>query len=199
MLKQLSVICLAAFVAGCTALATDKKVESKTNPIVEIKTSMGTIKAELFADKAPITVKNFLDYVKAKHYNGTIFHRVISNFMIQGGNFKEDFSKKSTGKAIKNEAHNKLENKRGTLAMARTFMVHSATDQFFINLKDNAFLNHRDKSSSGYGYCVFGKVISGMDVVDKIGKVTTGSRGRYRDVPVTPVIIKEITIVKKSK
>ncbi len=167
-------------------------------PEVLIKTSMGNIKILLFSKKAPITVNNFLQYVKSKHYDGTIFHRVIPGFMIQGGNFTKDMQQKSTRSAIKNEADNKLSNERGTIAMARTSMVHSATDQFFINAKNNTFLDHKSKSPDAYGYCVFGKVIDGMDVVDKIISVETTSKGGHSDVPVTPVEIKEMSLIPQK-
>lgn len=163
--------------------------KSKGNPVVTMKTSMGTIKIELFADKAPETVANFLQYVKDGHYNHTIFHRVIPSFMIQGGGFTKDMKQKSTKPAIKNEADNGLKNVRGTLAMARTSDVNSATSQFFINTVDNDFLDFRDKTSRGYGYCVFGKVTDGMDVVDKIEGVKTTTQGPHQNVPVEPVEI----------
>jgi cyclophilin family peptidyl-prolyl cis-trans isomerase len=162
------------------------------NPVVVIKTSMGTVKAELYADKAPITVKNFLDYVDGKHYDGTIFHRVINNFMIQGGGFDKDMNEKKTRAPIKNEASNGLKNTVGTLAMARTPAPDSASAQFFINVKDNAFLDFRDPSPQGIGYAVFGKVIEGMDVVNKIKAVKTGNKGDMGDVPLAPVTIESI-------
>ena len=162
------------------------------NPVVIITTSMGTVKAELFQDKAPITVKNFLDYVDAKFYDGTIFHRVINNFMIQGGGFDANMSQKPTKETIKNEAANGLKNTVGTLAMARTAIPDSATAQFFINVKDNAFLDFRDPSPQGIGYAVFGKVIEGMDVVDKIKAVPTGMKNGMGDVPTAPVTITSI-------
>lgn len=162
------------------------------NPIVVMETSLGSVEIELFADKAPISVENFLKYTSSEFYSGTIFHRVIDGFMIQGGGFLESMSQKPTQAQIKNEATNGLKNDRGTLAMARTNVVDSATSQFFINVKDNAFLNNRDTSPSGYGYAVFGKVISGMDVVDKIKGVPTTSKGGMENVPVTPVVIKSI-------
>jgi peptidyl-prolyl cis-trans isomerase B (cyclophilin B) len=164
------------------------------NPVVVIATSMGDIEVELFADKAPETVKNFLAYAKAGHYDGTIFHRVIPNFMIQGGGFTPDMQQKATQPAIKNEADNGLKNVVGTLAMARTNVPDSATSQFFINVKDNAFLDHKGKTPQGYGYAVFGKVISGMDVVQKIEKVSTASKGMHQDVPQEPVVIKSVKI-----
>jgi cyclophilin family peptidyl-prolyl cis-trans isomerase len=158
------------------------------NPIVVMDTSLGPVEMEIFVDKAPITAANFLQYVDAGFYNGTIFHRVIPTFMIQGGGFTPDMTEKPTRAPIKNEAGNGLSNDLGTLAMARTSIVDSATAQFFINVTDNPFLNHTSNSDDGYGYAVFGKVISGMDVVNKIKIVPTG----MGDVPVTPVIIKSI-------
>ncbi len=167
--------------------------EKKTaNPVVVIETSMGTIKAELWADKAPITVKNFLQYTDEKFYDGLIFHRVIDGFMVQGGGFSPAMQQKDGHDQIKNEAAADKLNSRGTLAMARTGVVDSATSQFFINLADNDFLNHRDETSRGYGYCAFGKVTEGMDVVDKIAKVKTGNKGPFQDVPVEAVVIKTI-------
>ncbi len=163
---------------------------------VLIKTSMGDIELELFPNKAPITVDNFLDYVKDGFYNGTIFHRVIDGFMIQGGGFEPGMIQKKTNPPIKNEADNGLSNLRGTIAMARTQVVDSATSQFFINLKDNTFLDHKNNTPSGYGYCVFGKVIKGMDVVDSIAKVKTHSVGYFQDVPIKDVIIEKIEIIK---
>ena len=161
---------------------------------VTIKTSKGDITLELFEDKAPETVKNFLDYARSGHYNGTIFHRVINGFMIQGGGFDESFTQKETGNAIKNEAGNRLSNKSGTIAMARTSEVNSATNQFFINVSDNDFLDHKDKTPQGFGYCVFGQVTEGMDVVNKIKEVETGNRGMHGDVPLENVVIHEVVI-----
>lgn len=163
-------------------------------PVVEIKTTLGNIKVELYPDKAPLTVKNFLMYVKKKRYDGTIFHRVMAGFMIQGGGFNESLVQVPTESPVKNEADNGLANARGTIAMARTNIVDSATNQFFINLKNNSFLNHTGKRN--FGYCVFGKVIAGMDVVDKIAKVRTTRKKRYSDVPEKTIIIKEIIEVK---
>ena len=160
------------------------------NPIVVIETSMGIIKVELWPDKAPITVSNFLYYVDEKFYDGLIFHRVIKNFVIQGGGFTPDGKNKKGEAPIKNEARADTPNARGTIAMARTYEVDSATSQFFINLKDNFPLNHRDNTPDGFGYCVFGKVIEGMDVVDQISQVETENRGYLRDIPKEPVVIK---------
>jgi peptidyl-prolyl cis-trans isomerase B (cyclophilin B) len=173
-----------------------KMEQTGKNPIVVISTSMGDIEAELYADKAPESVKNFLAYAESGHYNGTVFHRVIKGFMIQGGGMTPDMNQKPTKAPIKNEADNGLKNTNGTLAMARTSVVDSATSQFFINVKDNAFLDHKSKTPQGYGYAVFGKVISGMDVVQKIENVSTGNKGMHQDVPTEPVLIKSITVKK---
>ena len=164
--------------------------------LVEVKTNVGVIKLELDDAKAPISVKNFLDYAEKGHYYGTIFHRVIKGFMIQGGGMTADLVPKSTGAPIKNEAGNGLKNLRGTIAMARTGVVDSATSQFFINTVDNAFLDHRDESVQGFGYAVFGKVVAGMDVVDKIGNAPTGMRNRFRDVPQETVTIESVRRIK---
>ena len=161
------------------------------NPVVVMETSMGTIKIELFEDKAPITVKNFLSYVDDKHYDGLIFHRVIENFMIQGGGMEPGMKEKKTKDQIKNESSNGLSNTKGTLAMARTSVPDSATSQFFINVKDNDFLD-KAKSRDGVGYCVFGRVTEGMDVVEKIKGVKTANKGGHGDVPVEDVVIKSV-------
>jgi peptidyl-prolyl cis-trans isomerase B (cyclophilin B) len=162
------------------------------NPVVVIETSMGTIKAELWPDKAKETVANFLKYADGKFYDGLIFHRVIPGFMIQGGGFSSQMQEKATRGPVRNEARADTPNARGTLAMARTMNVDSATSQFFINLVDNGFLNHRDETPAGFGYCVFGKVTDGMDVVDKIAKVATGNVGPFENVPVEAVRINSI-------
>jgi len=168
-------------------------------PVVQFETSMGVIKVELYPDKAPVTVKNFLAYVREGYYDGLIFHRVIRDFMIQGGGFAKDMKEKGkTHPPIKNEADNGLKNDRGTLAMARTQVVDSASAQFFINTVNNDFLNHRAKTPQGYGYAVFGKVIEGMDVVDKIRAVPTGSSGMHQDVPKQPVVILKATVVAEG-
>ena len=166
------------------------------NPKVLLKTSKGDITMELYPAKAPITVQNILDYVEAKFYDGLIFHRVIPNFMIQCGGMDADMRQKTGNGPIKNEAGNGLKNTRGSVAMARTDVVDSATSQFFINLKDNAFLNHKDDTPQGFGYCVFGKVVAGMDVVDAIAKVATANKRGHGDVPVEPVTILSATVVK---
>jgi peptidyl-prolyl cis-trans isomerase B (cyclophilin B) len=163
------------------------------NPTVALDTNHGTIVLELLAAEAPKTVENFLQYVNAGFYDGTLFHRVIPNFMIQGGGFDGQQRQKPTRQQIQNEADNGLTNQRGTVAMARTNDPHSATAQFFINLKDNGFLNHTGKNPQGWGYTVFGRVIEGMDVVDAIARVKTGRRGHYDDVPLETVVIQKAT------
>lgn len=157
-------------------------------------TNKGDIKIKTFEDKAPETVKNFVEYCKEGFYNNTIFHRVINNFMIQGGGFEPGMKQKKTKAPIKNEANNGLANERGTLAMARTMDPHSATAQFFINVVDNDYLNFRSADANGYGYCVFAKVVDGMDVVDQIKAVKTGRSGMHSDVPVEDVIIENVTV-----
>ncbi|MFZ0944477.1 MAG: peptidylprolyl isomerase [Syntrophobacteraceae bacterium] len=177
-------IILQSFASG----AGPEKTAQPANPVVLMKTSLGTIKIELWPGKAPETVKNFLQYVDEGFYDGTIFHRIINNFMIQGGGFTQDMRQKPTHAPIRNEAAAELKNDRGTIAMARTGVVDSATAQFFINVVDNMSLNHRDNSSAGFGYAVFGKVIDGMDVVDQIKGVATSNQ----DVPVKTVVIESI-------
>ena len=162
---------------------------AQDNPVVVMETTKGTIRIELWADKAPISVENFLRYTDNEFYDGLIFHRVINGFMIQGGGFNADMVQLSTYEPIKNEAKSNIPNNRGTLAMARTNVVDSATSQFFINLVDNDFLNHIDETSRGFGYAVFGEVIEGMAVVDEIAGVDTGRSGPYSDVPTEPIII----------
>jgi peptidyl-prolyl cis-trans isomerase A (cyclophilin A)/peptidyl-prolyl cis-trans isomerase B (cyclophilin B) len=165
-------------------------------PQVEMKTNLGEMTLELYPDKAPATVANFLDYVKSGHYNGTVFHRVIDGFMIQGGGFTPDLEQKPTGKPIRNEAANGLKNETFSLAMARTGDPHSATAQFFINVANNGFLDHRAANPAGYGYCVFGKVIKGQDVVSKIAKSRTGGMGPFpTDVPLKPVLIESMRVL----
>lgn len=155
--------------------------------MVVLETTKGNITVELYAEEAPISVENFLAYVDAGHFDGTVFHRVIPGFMIQGGGFSEDMRQKPTRDPIKNEADNGLKNERGTLAMARTSDIHSATAQFFVNVADNAFLDHGGRD---FGYAVFGRVSEGMDVVDEIVRVPTGSKAGHQDVPVEPVVIR---------
>jgi peptidyl-prolyl cis-trans isomerase A (cyclophilin A)/peptidyl-prolyl cis-trans isomerase B (cyclophilin B) len=178
---------LSLTVVAQTTLAADK-------PQVTLKTNMGDIVLELYPEKAPKTVANFLKYAKSGHFNGTIFHRVINNFMIQGGGFDKDMNQKPTGSTVQNEANNGLKNEAYTVAMARTSDPHSASAQFFINVKDNRFLDY--PGQDGWGYTVFGKVIKGMDVVDKVKSVETTNRGMHQNVPVQPVVIESATIGK---
>jgi len=166
------------------------------NPKVLLDTSKGEIVLELYPDKAPDTVKNFLNYVDSKFFDDTIFHRVIPKFMIQGGGFTDDMKQKTTQAPVKNEADTGVKNDRGTIAMARTGDPHSATGQFFINTVDNDFLNHKNKTPQGWGYAAFGKVIKGMDSVDAISAVKTTTRGSYQDVPAEPVVIKSAKRLK---
>ena len=187
------IVVLAALV---TLATTGISMAADGNPKVEMETSKGKMVIELFPDKAPETVKNFLNYVETKYYDGTIFHRVIPKFMIQGGGFTADMKQKSAGAPIKNEADNGLKNDRGTIAMARTGDPHSATAQFFINSVNNDFLNHKSKTQQGWGYVVFGKVISGMDVIDAISAVKTVTRGSFRDVPAETIEIISARVLK---
>lgn len=162
---------------------------------VEMKTNVGTMTIELFDDKAPETVANFLQYVKDGFYKGTIFHRVIPGFMIQGGGFTTDFKEKPTRAPVRNEANNGLKNTLGTLAMARTGQPHSATAQFFINVNDNGFLDHRAPNPRGWGYAVFGRVVKGMEVTETILAIRTSNRGPYENVPNTDVVIEDVRII----
>lgn len=181
--------------AAAEAKPSEPAKPANTHPVVIIETTLGTMEAELYEDKAPISVANFLAYTGEQHYDGTIFHRVIKGFMIQGGGFTVDGNKKPTKEPIKNEADNGLKNLRGTLAMARTGVVDSATNQFFINDSDNAFLDHRAPTSAGFGYAVFGKVIAGMDVLDNIAGTPTQNRGgAFAAAPVDTVEIKSIRL-----
>ncbi|MGY8856772.1 MAG: peptidylprolyl isomerase [Pseudomonadales bacterium] len=164
-------------------------------PVVELETNMGAIVIELNEEEAPKTVENFLNYVKSGQYDGTIFHRIIDGFMIQGGGMDAEMNEKPTNAPIENEADNGLKNDKGTIAMARTQDPHSATSQFFINVKDNDFLNHSGKNMQGWGYTVFGKVTSGMDVIEKMRSVPTGRFGMHADVPKEPVVINSATII----
>jgi peptidyl-prolyl cis-trans isomerase A (cyclophilin A) len=192
MLKRILTVCaLSLFMFSVVqAAAVDHPVK---NPVVLMETSMGNVKIQLDPQKAPVSVRNFLDYVKSGFYNSSIFHRVIPGFMIQGGGFTAELQQKPTKGPIKNEADNGLKNDRGTIAMARTNNPDSATAQFFINVVNNDMLNR--PSPDGYGYAVFGKVVGGMDVVDKIAKVQTGMRMGMGDVPETPVVIKLMKVL----
>jgi peptidyl-prolyl cis-trans isomerase A (cyclophilin A) len=185
---------LAASFAGIGSLSAQEK---GGNPMVLVKTSMGSFKIELFEKEAPITVKNFLNYVDKKFYDGTIFHRVMPTFVIQGGGFDKNMVQKSTLTPIQNEAKNGLKNLKGTLSMARTNDINSATSQFFVNLKSNAALDH--VSEAQFGYAVFGKVVQGLDVVDKIAAVKTGNKGPHQNVPEKPIIIESMTRIVPEK
>ncbi|WP_312762557.1 peptidylprolyl isomerase [Stutzerimonas balearica] len=164
--------------------------------MIKLQTNFGDIVLKLFEDKAPETTANFKEYVKSGHYDGTVFHRVISNFMIQGGGFEPGMKQKATRKPIKNEANNGLSNKTGTIAMARTMEPHSASAQFFINVKDNDFLDHSAPTVQGWGYAVFGEVVEGMDVVEKIKNVPTTMKSGHQDVPVDNVVIEKAEIIE---
>jgi cyclophilin family peptidyl-prolyl cis-trans isomerase len=176
-------------VLGLATIGLDLATAKGDNPVVIMETSKGAITIELYADKAPVSVENFLWYVDKEFYNGLVFHRVMANFMIQGGGFTKDLVKKQANPGIKNEANNGVKNDRGTLAMARTPDINSATSQFFVNLKNNDFLNYKNDSPQGYGYAVFGMVIDGMDVVDEIAAVKVVTKDGYENVPATPVVI----------
>src|SRR5512139_378693 len=192
-------------VSGCNAsepgtqsVSTAPAAGQPANPRVLIETSKGNITVELFPANAPQSVTNFLRYVKSGFYDGLMFHRVIPGFMIQGGGMMPGMTEKPNGAPILNEADNGLKNLRGTLAMARTGEPHSATSQFFINLADNHFLNHRGKSVEGWGYAVFGRVVDGMDVVDAIAAVPRGNRGPHADVPADPVVMKRVSLLPEA-
>jgi peptidyl-prolyl cis-trans isomerase B (cyclophilin B) len=198
-------LALCSFALAFVLNSCSKKSDEAVIPIIKetsmtqvtIKTSMGDIHLELDGEKAPITVENFKTIAKSGYYDGTIFHRVINGFMVQGGGLNADMSNKSSGTApIQNEANNGLVNDRGTVAMARTMEPHSATGQFFINHKDNGFLNHTGENAQGWGYAVFGKVTEGMDVVDAIADVATGSSGGHQDVPLEVITIESVTVAE---
>ena len=191
------IMCLSVIlIAGIFVVSNGQSAVVK--PQVSIMTSKGEIVVELDSTRAPGTVKNFLEYVNSGFYEGTIFHRVIKGFMIQGGGLTADMNKKATREPIQNEATNRLSNRRGTIAMARTGEPHSATAQFFINTVNNDGLDYKNQSVAGWGYCVFGKVIKGMDVVDAIEDVQTSSSGMMRDVPVKPILITKVSVVKAA-
>jgi peptidyl-prolyl cis-trans isomerase B (cyclophilin B) len=189
--------CLLAIVG--TASAQGQGGAAPANPRVQLETNKGKIVLELYRDKAPKSVENFLEYVKSGHYDGTLFHRVIPGFMIQGGGFDTNQKQKGTRPPIQNEADNRLLNEPGTVAMARTGDPHSATSQFFINLKNNGFLNHTGKSAQGWGYTVFGKVVEGMDTVNAIAQVKTSKGAISEAVPAEPVIITKATVLPAAK
>jgi len=188
--------CLLSFTAASFAATATTKKPTRAKPMIKLQTNFGPITLELDAKAAPVTVANFVQYVRDGHYNGTIFHRVIEGFMIQGGGFTADMEQKATRAPIKNEADNGLKNVAYSVAMARTPNPDSATSQFFINIADNAFLNFREPSAQGYGYCVFGRVSEGQDTVDRIRKVRTGTRAGMQDVPVEDVVIESAEVVE---
>ena len=184
------------WLACCAAVFLSTPVAAQSVPKVKFQTSMGEFVVEVYPEKAPQTVENFLQYVKDKHYDNTVFNRVIPNFMVQGGGFSADMNQKPTRDPIPLEANNGLKNDRGTIAMARTANPNSATAQFFINVVDNANLNA--PQPDGYGYAVFGKVVTGMDVVDKIRTSATGNKGMFQNVPTTPIVIKSVTSLQSK-
>ncbi|AMK75845.1 MULTISPECIES: peptidylprolyl isomerase [Methylomonas] len=190
-----TLVYLMLFLFSTLSFATENKM-SNTHSKVKLTTSLGDVVIQLEDEKAPVSAANFLAYVKQGFYSGTIFHRVIPGFMAQGGGFDSSFKQKETNEPIKNEADNGLKNKRGTLAMARTNDPHSATAQFFINYKDNSFLDHTSPSPSGWGYAVFGEVVEGMDVVDAMAKQATGNRGPHQDVPKTDIVIDKAEVIE---
>lgn len=193
-------LALLAVVAAVFAIPTGaEKMKNPNNPVAVISTSVGDMEVELYKNEAPLSVQNFEWYVKNGFYDGLIFHRVIDNFMIQGGGYTPDMKKKEGNAPIENEATNGLPNDKYTIAMARTNDVHSATSQFFINNQDNPSLNHKDKSQRGFGYCVFGKVIEGQEVVDQISKIKTTTKNGMGDVPVEPVVIKKAWMKGEEK
>ena len=193
--KRTFVVNLLRMCALLALAAAAPLAHAATNPVIEMITSMGTVRIELYPDKAPKTVENFLTYAREGFYNGTVFHRVIDNFMIQGGGFIAGMKQKPTHEPIENEANNGLRNERGTLAMARTSNPHSATAQFFINVVDNDFLNFTAPTPQGWGYCVFGRVVNGMQVVDRIKGVATTTKGMHQNVPITDIVIDKVEVV----
>jgi len=195
LITSFTAISLLVLLQASTLLSAPKE---NPNPRVLIKTNMGDITVELFEKEAPVTVKNFLNYVDKKFYDGTVFHRIIPGFVIQGGGYTVDLVKKKTNPPIKNEATNGLKNLKGTLSMARTMDVNSATSQFFINLKDNRSLDHRDNTARGYGYAVFGKVVSGWNVVEKIASMPTTTKKGLKNTPKKPVVIKSIRRIPRK-
>lgn len=196
-MRRFAIVCLALALTVMVLGLGSRAQAAGGHPVIKLQTSLGDIVLELDAEKAPVTVENFVRYVKDGHYDGTIFHRVIPNFMIQGGGFDADMKQKETRAPIKNEADNGLKNDKYTIAMARTPDPHSASAQFFINVKDNDFLNFSAPTANGWGYAVFGKVTDGFDVVDAIAKVKTGNRGPHGDVPLEPVVITKAEVVEE--
>ncbi len=198
-MNKITSIILSLLIIGCFVSFGFAEEKPAPSTKVRLETSHGNIIIALNAAAAPKTVENFISYVNDGFYNGTIFHRVIKGFMVQGGGFTEKMKQKPTKETIPNEADNGLKNLKGTIAMARTNAPHSASSQFFINTVDNGFLDFKSKSPRGWGYCVFGKVVEGMDVVDVIEKQPTTVKNAYRDVPVTPIIIKKAVLIKKAE
>ncbi|MGZ8188660.1 MAG: peptidylprolyl isomerase [Methylosarcina sp.] len=192
---RVPILFMMLFLTTTLSFAKENKM-SDTPTKVKLTTSLGAIVIQLNAEKAPVSTENFLKYVNEGFYNGTIFHRVIKDFMAQGGGFDTGFKQKTTHDPIKNEADNGLTNKRGSIAMARTSDPNSATAQFFINYRDNGFLNHTNPTPSGWGYAVFGEVVEGMDVVDAMANQPTGNRGGHQDVPKTDIVIEKAEVVK---
>ena len=193
----LSLIILVALAAGCGS-STKRWAPNPGNPIVVMKTSLGNIVMELYPARAPVGVKNFLEYVENGHYNGTVFHRVIPGFMVQGGGFDQNLNEKPTADPIENEADNGLRNRRGTVSYARTLDINSATSQFFVNLVDNYKLDYKNPTRRGYGYAVFGRVVRGMGVVDAIARVQTGTRKQMQDVPLRTILIENAYVLEKG-
>jgi len=189
------ILSMVLFLTSTLSFATENNM-SDTQTKVKLTTTLGEIIIQLNTEKAPVSSANFLTYVNEGFYNGTIFHRIIPGFMAQGGGFDTSFNQKAVHAPIKNEANNGMANSRGTIAMARTNDPNSATAQFFINYKDNSFLNHTSPTASGWGYAVFGEVIEGMDVVDAMAKQATGNRGGHQDVPKTDIVIEKAEVVK---
>jgi peptidyl-prolyl cis-trans isomerase A (cyclophilin A) len=198
-----TVLAIAALIVSLSSAgplwAQEKAQEKSANPMVLFKTTLGSFKVELYPTEAPITVKNFLDYVDKKFYDGTTFHRIVPGFVIQGGGFDKAMMKKATSPPIKNEANNGLKNLKGTLSMARTPEINSATSQFFVNLVNNATLDHTGDAPAQYGYAVFGKVVQGFDVIEKIAAVKTVTKGQYQGVPASPVVILSVTRISAEK
>jgi cyclophilin family peptidyl-prolyl cis-trans isomerase len=193
-LSTVALICIT--ISSCYGDSIHKINHGEETKLIKLTTTKGNIVIKLFSDKAPETVKNFLNYTENGNYNGTIFHRVIENFMVQGGGLMPDMSEFTSNAPVVNESNNDLSNKKGTIAMARTSDPHSATSQFFINLKDNDFLDKKN-APDGYGYCVFGEVVEGMDIVENIGTVSTGNMGGHGDVPQEPIVVEKVEVIEE--
>ena len=193
-LSTVALICIT--ISSCYGDSIHKINHGEETKLIKLTTTKGNIVIKLFSDKAPETVKNFLNYTENGNYNGTIFHRVIQNFMVQGGGLMPDMSEFVSNAPVVNESNNDLSNKKGTVAMARTSDPHSATSQFFINLKDNDFLDKKN-APDGYGYCVFGEVVEGMDIIEYIGTVSTGNAGGHSDVPQEPILVEKVEVIEE--